>query len=82
MTFFEHSSAFIWYCDEKDCDHFAAFKPHDFRDCVDELKERGWSFGPPEPGEYGCDWTHYCPRCRRKRWKNLMDQPVLKTVKG
>jgi hypothetical protein len=66
MSFEERDDCFVWRCDEGHCDHFAAFKPHDFMDCVDELKMRGWGFIPPERGEYGGDWTHQCPKHRRR----------------
>jgi hypothetical protein len=71
MSFFEHESAFIWYCNHKDCDRFVAFKPHHFFDCVDELKARGWQFSPPS-GHEEDDWSHYCPTHRGKRLADLL----------
>ena len=62
MSFEEYNDAFIWTCDEKGCDRFASFKPHDFYDCVDELKARGWSFMRDDEG----GWSHACPKHRRK----------------
>jgi 4-hydroxyphenylpyruvate dioxygenase-like putative hemolysin len=66
MSFEEHEDYFIWFCDTEGCDHFAAFKPHDFFACVDELKARGWGFSPPSRGDYEDDWSHKCPKHRRQ----------------
>jgi hypothetical protein len=63
LSFEEQDDCFIWYCDQ--CNHFAAFKPHDFYACVAELKARGWSF-THHTDEGGWDWTHACPKHRRK----------------
>jgi hypothetical protein len=59
MSFEECSDCFLWKCDH--CPHTTEFAPHDFRDCVDELKSRGWGFQRDDEG----GWTHWCPRCRK-----------------
>jgi hypothetical protein len=75
MMFIEIESHFIWKCEG--CDHYAAFEPHHFRDCVQELKERGWRFSFSEDDigreSYGRSWTHYCPSCRRKHQQEQGD---------
>ncbi len=71
MSFEEHERYFLWFCDDKDCDRFVAFKPHDFFDCVAELKARGWGFVPPSRAGYDDDWLHYCPK-HRKRLANIL----------
>ncbi len=78
MSFEDHEDCFLWRCDQ--CGKLAVFKPHDFHDCVAELRARGWSFSPPERwGED--DWTHTCGYCRHKhKQTNIMDR-TFKTVK-
>jgi hypothetical protein len=66
LSFEEHERWFIWFCGEPNCDRYAAFRPHDFFECVEELKARGWGFMPPTRGEYGDDWEHRCPKHRKR----------------
>jgi hypothetical protein len=58
MSFEEYPEAFVWSCNT--CDHWVAFKPHDFFGCVAELRARGWGFARSDEGA----WEHWCPRCK------------------
>jgi hypothetical protein len=66
MSFEEFDCCFVWRCDEQGCDRFAAFKPHSFFACVDELKARGWGFIPPSRDGHEDDWSHRCPKHRKR----------------
>jgi hypothetical protein len=75
--FIEYDHAFIWECEA--CTHKAVFPPHNFYDCVAELKQRGWQFSHDEEG-----WHHSCPRHRRslKEWMNEeVPKSTVKVVK-
>ena len=68
MSFEDYDDCFLWRCD--DCGKQTAFKPHDFYDCVQELKDRGWGFAREDDG-----WRHMCGRCNYKhRQTNMMDR--------
>jgi hypothetical protein len=74
--FIEYSDCFLWECET--CRYQVTFKPHHFYDCVDELKQRGWSFWREEDG-----WHHSCPRHRRtmKEWMDQVPHGAVKVVK-